>query len=207
MAEDDLQRTKRCTSCGGDYLLVFFRSSSHTNGTLGLTLGAKRYRDRCVGCEALRKREEPIDQRLRRKAIATRRRHGAKLKELGLIKDEGDLEKMYGWSLDRMVDGIEGIKEKGCPYCGQAIDITGQGLGMITLDVLDADKLPHYPTNVIWCCAKCNSKKQRTSPDVWGARQNMWRLWRQNQISLGANPEAFGFLPFDDNKANHPTLW
>lgn len=200
-----LPQTRRCTSCGGDYLLEFFRASTRTSHSL--RPGVQRYRDRCIGCEAIRKRRELIDQRLRRKAIATRRRHGKKLQELGVIKDEGDLEEVYGWSLDRMIGDIQTIREKGCPYCLQLIDTTGHGLGVITLDILNADKAPHYSTNVTWCCAKCNSEKQRTSPDTWGARQSMWGRWRINQVRLGVNPEAFGFLPFNDNETAPPKLW
>jgi hypothetical protein len=198
-------QTKRCTSCGGDYLLEFFRYGTNANGSHSLKPDTQRYRDRCIGCEAMRKRGELVDRRLRKKARATRRRHGAKLKELGMIKNEDDLEKVYGWSLDRMVDDIERIRERGCPYCLQSVE---RGLSMITLDILNTDQAPHYSTNVVWCCARCNSEKQRTPPDVWGARQSMWNLWRLNQIRLGTNPEEFGFLPFKDNKAGPPpTLW
>ena len=207
MADDGVQKTKRCTSCGGDDLLEFFRPGKSTNGNPSLNLGTQCYRDRCLGCEALRKHGEPLDQRLRRKAIAARRRHGIKLKVIGRIKDENDLEEVYGWSLDRMVDDIERIKEKGCPYCMQPVDTDGQGLGIITLDILNTDQAPHYSTNVIWCCSSCNSEKQRTSPEIWGARQSMWRRWRLNQIRLGADQEAFGFLQFDNNKADPPALW
>jgi hypothetical protein len=153
----------------------------------------------------MRKREELADQRLRKKAAATRRRHGVKLKELGIIKDENDLEKVYGWALDRMADDIERIREKGCPYCLQPVE---RGPGAITLDILNADQAPHYSTNVRWCCARCNSEKQRTPPHVWGARQSMWNLWHLNQVRLGTNPEEFGFLPLIGDEADlPPTLW
>jgi hypothetical protein len=205
MTNRGVPQTKRCTGCGGDYLLEFFRYGSNANGSHNLNPDMQRYRDRCIGCEAMRKRGALVGQRLRQKATATRRRHGAKLKELGVIKDESDLEKVYGWSLDRMVDDIERVREKGCPYCLQQVE---RGLGIITLDILNADQAPHYSTNVVWCCARCNSEKQRTAPDVWGARQSMWNLWRNNQMRLGTNPEEFGFLPFRDNKADPPpTLW
>jgi hypothetical protein len=167
----------------------------------------QQYRDRCIGCEAIKKREELINPRLRRKAITARRRHGAKLKGLAIIKEEGDLEEVYGWSLSRMVDDIERVLEKGCPYCLQPIDIAEHGLGMITVDILNADQAPHYSTNVIWCCARCNSEKQRTSPELWGARQSMWNLWRLNQTRLGSDPEAFGFLSFEDRADPPPMLW
>src|SRR5262245_49865128 len=112
MADDRVARTKRCTSCGGDYLLEFFRRGTGSNGSRSLKPEAQHYRDRCIGCEAIRKRKELITQHLRRKAITARRRHGTKLKALGVIKDESDLEEVYGWSLARMVDDIERVKEK-----------------------------------------------------------------------------------------------
>jgi hypothetical protein len=207
MANDEVQKVKRCTSCGGEYLPEFFRTASHRDERSVPKHRARRYWERCIGCESLGKREEPIRQRLRKKAIATRRRHGVKLKELGLIKDESDLERMYGWSLDRMIDDIERVRERGCPYCLQYVNRAEQGNLTITLDILNSNQAPHYSTNVIWCCSKCNSEKQRTPPDAWGARQSMWNLWRQNQIRLGVDPEAFGFLPLSDSQADLPTLW
>lgn len=207
MAEGGLPRTKRCTSCGGDYLLDFFRHRANPKGNRALTPDAQRYRDRCIGCEAIRKRKELIDQRLRSKAITARRRHGVSLKKLGRIKEQDELEEVYGWTLDLMIDDIKRVMVKGCPYCLQQVSIAEKGLGIITLDILDVDQSPHYSTNVRWCCARCNSEKQQTPPDIWGARQSMWNRWRLNQIRLGTNPEAFGFLPFKDHAAEPPTLW
>jgi hypothetical protein len=205
MAGRDEQQTQRCTRCGGNYLLEFFRYDGYVNRARGAINTMQRFRDRCIGCEAMRKREELADQRLRRKAIATRRRHGVKFKQLEMIRCEDDLEEVYGWSLDRMIDDIERAREKGCPYCLQTIE---RGLGMITLDILNAEQPQHYSTNVLWCCARCNSEKQRTPPQVWGARQSMWNLWHRNQIRLGTNPEEFGFLPLrtDEVDPSH-TLW
>ena len=158
VANDEVQKTKRCTSCGGEYLLEFFRTASRSGESSGPRYRTQRHWERCIGCESLRKRDEPIRQRLRKKAMATRRRHGAKLKELGLIKDENDLERMYGWSLDRMIDDIERVSEKGCPYCLQYVNGKEHGNLSITLDILNADQAPHYSTNVTWCCSRCNSE-------------------------------------------------
>jgi hypothetical protein len=158
MANGGIPRTKHCTNCGGNYLLDFCRRAG-TNGRQGLKPEEQFYRDRCIGCEAVRKRGELIDQRLRRKAITTRRRHGANLKELGRIKDKGDLEEVFGWSLDRMISDIQRIMDKGCPYCLQPVNTADEGFGIITLDILNADQAPHYSTNVVWCCARCNSRK------------------------------------------------
>jgi hypothetical protein len=127
-----------------------------------------------------------------------------KLKELGSIKEAEDLETLYGWSLDRMMDGIRQVITEGCPYCLQPVDVVGQGLGVVTIDILNVNQEPHYSTNVRWCCAACNSEKQRLSPDVWGTKLSMWNLWRRNQARLEDNPEEFGFLPFSNPP---PTLW
>src|SRR5215475_2525729 len=161
MTDGGVPGTKRCTSCGASYLSTFFRLEAC-----------------CIGCEAIRKRSELIDDRLRRKALETRRRYGAKLKGLGLVGDEGDLEQLYGWSTDRMAQDIQRVRETGCPYCLQPVNAAEQGLGMITLDIINADKPPHYSTNVLWCCARCNAEKQRVSIETWEARQSMWNLWR-----------------------------
>ena len=69
------------------------------------------YRDRCIGCDALRQVEETVDQRLRRKALGTRRRHGAKLKQLGMIKTKQRLEDICDdWSLEQMVVDIVHVR-------------------------------------------------------------------------------------------------
>jgi hypothetical protein len=208
MADGGMPRTKRCPSCGGEYLLEFFRLGGSVIDADNSKTDARRHHDRCIGCEAVRKREELVDARLRRKAVTARRRHGAKLKDLGVIKSADDLEELYGWLLERMVDDIERVIEKGCPYCLRQVSIAENGLGMITLDIPNADQSPYYATNVVWCCSRCNSGKHRTSPDVWGARQSMWNRWRLNQIRLGVNPDSFGSLSFADSKADQqPTLF
>ena len=166
------------------------------------------YRDRCIGCEAIRKRAELINQRFRRKAIATRRRHGAKLKDLGLLNHEDDLEKLYGWSTDRMVQDIQRVREYGCPYCQQPVNTAEHGMGIITLAILDTEQPPYYSTNVLWCCTRCNSDKQRISAETWGARQSMWKLWRLNQIRLGMDPESLDFLRLNEGRlSSQLALW
>jgi hypothetical protein len=194
--------TKRCIACGGKYLLEFFRLNASTNRIPGLKFEALRYRDRCLGCDAIRKRQETMGHRLRRKATTARRRHGARLKELGLIKNENDLDEVYGWSLDQMIGDIARVIEHGCPYCLQMVDVAEHGLGAVTVDILDVDQSPHYSTNVRWCCMRCNSEKQRTPTAVWGARKSMWALWRMNLDRLGTSPEIFGFLPYDNRNSN-----
>ena len=207
MTDGSIPGAKRCAHCGGEYFLAFFRRSTNTNGSRSLPTGAQLYRDRCIGCETSSKSGELLNGRLHRKAVATRRRHGVKLKELGVLKDPDDLEEVYGWSLDRMMDDIRRVITTGCPYCLQPVSIAEQGLGIVTLDILNPDQEPHYSTNVHWCCARCNSEKQRTSSAVWGARLSMWGLWRLNQVRLEANPEEFGFLPFSNKADPSLTLW
>jgi hypothetical protein len=51
-------QAKRYTSCGGDYLLKFFRFGTNANRRHSLKPDAQLYRDRCIGYEAMRKREE-----------------------------------------------------------------------------------------------------------------------------------------------------
>lgn len=208
MADDSVPRTKRCESCGGEYLLAFFRRSRNSNRSRTLTRTTRLYRDRCIGCETKSKSEDKRNRHLRSKAKGARRRHAAKLKELGTIRSEDDLEELYGWSLERMVDNINHVIKEGCPYCLQLLNVAEEGLGIITLDILNPTDEPHYSTNVRWCCARCNSVKQRISPAVWGARLSMWSLWHRNQIRITANPEAFGFLALTNNESGQsPTLW
>jgi hypothetical protein len=195
MADAGAQRTKRCESCGGHYLLDFFRlANAKATASAG---DACLYRNRCIGCEMLFKRREQADERFRRKARGTLSRHGAKLKEEGKIKEQGDLEEFYGWSIDTMIKDIKHVLKEGCSYCRQGIDITEQGLGGITLDICDPQKPPHYSTNVEWCCARCNSEKQQTLRDVWGARLSMWDRWRRHRDRVDDDPAAYGFLTYE----------
>jgi len=195
---------KRCVSCGGEYLISFFRGTppdrrdSSRDGHL--------YRDRCMGCDAAIKRSEILDRRLRRKAMEARRRHGVRLAGLGVVKSRDDLDEFYGWSLDRMVSDIKRVLDDGCSYCTLPVS-SEQGFGGITLDILDPEHPPHYVTNVRWCCSRCNSEKQRVSPEVWGARRAMWDQWRRNRVRRAADPLAFGFLPLDQQDNSTLPLW
>jgi len=186
------QRTKRCVACGGQYFLAFFRPINTKVSRPPNT--PQSYRDRCIGCEAQRKREEQAAQRYRRKAKATRDRHAVKLKRDRWIEHCDDLEEMYGWSLDEMVKGIKRVLNEGCPYCLEKVDPTERGLGVITLDIFNPQIPPDYLTNVVWCCAMCNSEKHKTSPEVWGARLSMWGRWRQHQRRVDDSPEEYGLF-------------
>jgi hypothetical protein len=207
MTDRDIQQTKRCSSCGASYLLDFYRRRQKANGSRLLMSESDLYRDRCIGCETSRKRSELMHRRLRRKAVEARRRHGAKFKELGKIKNEDDLEETFGWSIDRMIEDIKRIIIDGCPYCWQPVDIVERGLRVITIDIVNTDHGPHYSTNIRWCCEKCNSEKQNLSPAVWGARRSMWELWYRNQKRSENDPEAFGFFASLKKEDPNLTLW
>jgi hypothetical protein len=199
-------KLKRCRTCGGEYLLTFYRlRPDHKTGLSSVT--AQRYYDRCIGCETAIKQRRRINKSLRRKATAARRRHGLKLEEQGIIKHWDDLEEIYGWSIDRMVDDIQRVISGGCPYCMLPLNELGQDLAAVTLDIRDPTQDPHYSANVEWCCARCNSEKQRTSLSAWGAKRSMWERWHRHQVLLEADPEKYGFLALDKEEKSFPTLW
>jgi hypothetical protein len=197
---------KHCMTCGGEYLFAFYRlKPAHKPGLLSAT--AQQYYDRCIGCETTIKHSRRVNQTFRKKAGAARRRHGLKLVEQGVIKHWDDLETLYGWSIDRMVDDIQRVIVNGCPYCLLSLNELGQDLAAITLDIRDPTQDPHYSANVEWCCAKCNSEKQRTSLSAWGAKRSMWERWCRHQALLEADPEKYGFLALDKEASSSPTLW
>jgi hypothetical protein len=166
-------QTKRCIACGGTYYLTFFGRRANIKGNIGLKRETRLHRNRCIGCEAGKERKDSIDRNLRRKAVATRRRHAEKLKAVEVIKNLSDLEELYGWALDRMIEDIKRVVVDGCPYCLLSVNVAELGFGNITLDIINPDKRPHYSTNVRWCCTRCNSEKQRVSSEVWGDRLSM----------------------------------
>jgi hypothetical protein len=204
MTDGSTQRTKRCVACGGEYLLEFFRSTNMRKSHWKATTPS--HRDRCIGCETRSRREEQSDQRFERKAKASMSRHSVKLKAQGAIKAVSDLEEMYGWSLAKMIKDIKRVLEEGCAYCLQEFP-SEQGLGSVTLDIRNPRKPPHYSTNVQWCCARCNTEKQRTPPDVWGARLSMWERWRRHQDRVKDDPEAYGFLAWNTKEEQTRMFW
>jgi hypothetical protein len=198
-------RMKRCVGCGGDYEIAFFRRDKSRASDVAISPHRQVFRDRCIGCESTSKRSELLDQRLRRKAMGARRRHGNRLAEQGMIRARDDLEEVYGWDVDKMVEDIKRVIREGCEYCTFPL-ISEDGYGGITVDILNPDLRPHYVTNVRWCCSRCNSEKQRVSPEVWGARRVMWEQWRRNIDRREADPEAFGLLDLDQRQHPNETL-
>jgi len=107
-----------------------------------------------------------------------------------------------------MVQDIQRVREYGCPYCLQPVNTAEHGMGIITLAILDDEQPPYYSGNVLWCCTRCNSEKQRISAETWEARQSMWNLWRLNQIRLGIDPESLEFLRLNEGRlTSQLRLW
>jgi hypothetical protein len=197
-SDDRISKSQRCYRCGGEYLLVFFR--------LDRRLTRKtHYRAICIGCQLTAAVEQARAKRHRKKAGSARTRHAAKYLSRSVadcyvipasIESSEDFYRTYDWSLDQMAHDIEHASKNGCPYCWQLFSTMPHGLGDMTLDIVDRRLPPYYTTNVRWVCATCNKEKQRTAPDLWGAKLAMWKLWRENQTKMMTDPEELGFLPF-----------
>jgi len=206
MTESGPLATKRCSNCGGEYLLAFFRHSGGGGRVDHSSDKRQLHRDRCIGCESTIERSEMLDRQLRRKATEARRRHGKRLQELGVIRKRDDLETVFGWSLDKMVDDIKRTIGEGCPYCTLPV-VSEDDFGRVTLEILNPDHSPYYATNVRWCCSSCNAEKHRLSTDDWGARQTMWRRWRLNEARRESDPLAFAFLASNRHEEKTLPLW
>lgn len=194
-SDERISKAQRCYECGGEYLLIFFE----LEGRCG-KLGNRRYRIRCIGCKLSARVKRAQANRFRQKARSTRTRHAGKYvrdpKLAGHVSSVDEFCAAYDWTIDQMAHDIEHASKNGCPYCWQLFSTMEHGLRDITLDIFDPRLPPYYRTNVRWCCVTCNSEKQRTPPDLWGAKLAMWKLWRENQAKLMTDPGALGFLPF-----------
>jgi hypothetical protein len=199
---------ERCKTCGGEYLLAFFRLRARSTESPTAVRGVPLLSDRCIGCETRIGGSRRISERLRRKAWSTRCRHGTRLEELKVIRCSDDLESLYGWSLERMMSDVVRVIEEGCPYCLLPFDKPIESdLGSITLDIRDPRQAPHYSTNVTWCCIRCNSEKQHSSLTIWGEKRSMWDRWHRQQALVDADPEKYGFLALEKEDEIAPKLW
>jgi hypothetical protein len=197
-SDDRVSKSQRCYECGGEYLLIFFRFDRRPTR---LT----QARARCIGCELSARTRKAQANRIRKKAGNARTRHAHTYRERQIpgrfvlpsyVRTSEDFYREYDWDTDQMAHDIEHASQNGCPYCWQLFSTMEGGLKNITLDIVDPRLPPYYRTNVRWCCNTCNREKQRTPPDLWGAKLSMWKLWRENQQKLMTDPEALGFLPF-----------
>ena len=170
---------KRCLKCGEYYDESFF----HQNvGDTRIT----QKRATCIGCEQQRRddaKNSPL-KRAKKKAHASIRNHA---KKLGCSKDK--LRDKYGWDADRMAKDILHAYNNGCCYCHTPFKDMGD-MSNVTIDIFDVDAPPYYETNVRYCCPTCNKEKQRTPPDEWGLRLQMWKRWEKRQQELRNNPWA-----------------
>ena len=132
--------TRRCVECGGEYSIIFFRPSR--GESRASTPSTRRGPSRCIGCEQGERTRTARDDEYRKKARATRNRHSAKFVRIGVIEAPSELERLYGWSLDRMTHDIEQASRGACPYCGRSFATMGRGLRDVALDILDLRSLP-----------------------------------------------------------------
>ena len=157
----------------------------------------------CIGCENTEKDRRKNENRWREKVATCRRREG---KKLGY--STADLESRFRWELDRMAYDAEHTYQNTCPYCWRPFEEMGHGLADLTLDIVDVDQQPHYGINTRWCCATCNSEKQRTPPEMWGRKLAAWRQWEAHQSALRGDPwtgSLFEGLRWDDPWLVNPT--
>jgi len=194
---------KTCRRCGLTYepAEAFFRQNLNHRGKLG---NYRYLKSVCIGCETTARTERKRRNRPREKARRTWHHHADKYIKLGMAKSRDDFAKRYGWDLDQMAHDIEHASANGCPYCHQLFAEMVHGLADITLDIINPDMPPYYESNVRWVCMTCNREKKKTPPDLWGAKLQCWKKWRDHQDRLKTNPYAG--LPLLDCLAEHGEL-
>jgi len=149
-----------------------------------------------MGCEQQERDDRKRRNRPKAKARNTFYHHADKFIQAGKAESRREFAELYGWDIGQMSHDIEHAYGNGCPYCHQSFAEMGHGLSDVTLDIIDTEKPPYYTTNVRWVCATCNKEKQRTPPELWGAKLIAWEKWRQQQERIKNNP--FCGLPLFD---------
>ena len=167
----------RCNCCGGVYPEVFFQI--HRVGVY-----TRQRRIICRGCLQTQRDKKKWTNRPLEKARLTFRHHARKFIERGIIQHRDELTSVFGWDLKQMAHDIEHASKNGCPYCHQLFLDMEHGLAAITLDIVRPEELPYYTTNVRWVCRTCNTEKQRTPAEQWGATCQAWKGWRELQSRL-----------------------
>jgi len=146
-------------------------------------------RSTCIGCELTARTDKTRESRERDKARRAVRTHFEKYRRehreqgkypwMAGITSQGEFAQRFGWDVAQMAHDIEHAHKNGCPYCRQSFAEMAHGLADVSFDVIDPSKPPYYRTNVRPCCLTCNREKNRTAPDLWGAKLQAWERWRR----------------------------
>lgn len=175
---------RTCKKCGGTYSDTFFQFHEKK-----FPIRVSGYKDCiCIGCQQTERDKKKHVNRPLAKARNTFFSHARKFIERGIIQDANDLKRLYGWDISQMAHDIAHSFKNGCPYCRNKFSDMEGGLHSVSLDIVNPVSPPYYETNVRWVCLTCNKEKQRTPPDVWGARLQDWKHWREWQTSIESNP-------------------
>lgn len=150
----------------------------------------------CIGCELTARTDAKVENRWRVKAKRTFDHHVAKFVAAGVAPDRLTFVERFGWDVDQMAHDAEHAHSNGCPYCFRPFAEMANGPRDVTLDIVDPEAKPYYQTNVRWCCATCNTEKQRTPPELWGAKLAAWRRWRKWTASEYPPDSLFGDWAF-----------
>jgi len=176
-----------CRECGESYEAVFFRVNSAPRSETWTTYVVQDsnsqagLKARCRLCEITERTEAKRANRFREKARRTLRNHAKKYGQ-----KTADFAADYGWDIDVMARDISQAGEHECLYCREAFT-SENGLGDISLDIVDREKPPHYETNVRWCCRTCNQIKGTTDPAKWGDFLRELRRWKARRAKLKEN--------------------
>ncbi len=171
------QPKHQCIKCHRWYTDAFFALSSPGN------FDQKSYRRlRCIGCmQTQRDKTKQDGQRLLMKARSAFHKHAAKFKSIGVITEAQDLASTFGWNVAQMAHDIAHAVQNGCPYCYRPFASMANGLGDVSLDVVDPEALPYYRTNTRWVCRTCNNAKAKTKPALFAEKLANWDEWRRGQ--------------------------
>jgi len=178
---------KTCRRCGQTYnpAEAFFRQHRYVPTAVGTV---KHWHSICIGCELTARTEKKYRNRPKEKARRTLHSHADKyIRAKRWEKDprfpevhtRDEFEQKLGWNLDHMAHDLEYASGNGCHYCRRPFSEMEHGWADITLDIINPDLPPYYRTNTRWICMTCNREKQKTPPDLWGAKLQCWGQWRE----------------------------
>lgn len=178
------EKWRRCEQCGGWYdqdIAFQHKRQRQSYNYVYIVIDTI-----CIGCrQAARDKEKANDPWLV-KARSSIDHHARKY---GLSSKA--FCRKYGWEPGRLRYVLSHAYENTCEYCYHPYKEMRNGIADITLDIVDPEQPPFYPTNVKPCCRTCNTEKGTMSPERWNRRLIYWDQWVEQQGQVPRQRDLF----------------
>jgi hypothetical protein len=177
---DDTKR-RNCAECGGCYDEEIGFQHWASNATV-----YSRIDPICKGCRQTmrddKKQINPWPAKVRSSIWHHAKKYGFTAREFC---------QKYGWTISRLTYVLSHTYENTCEYCYRSYKEMRNGIADITLDIVDPDQPPFFPTNVKPCCRTCNTEKGSMPPERWARVLIYYREWAERQGRIPKQSDLF----------------